>query len=853
MTDPSRIAIRPSNVPIESKPSSLNTVVGRQNAVRKSTPIQILSPLRCSSGHFRRAKGFDHPIFGRSPLARLLTSFLVLFALVLSSDVSVIGQEPSGVEAAQSNSVTKLDSGGEKTDGSESLVVGINGHYRVGRTTAVKLSDKVLTETSDIERSNLVMETLDGDGVRVRFGAYPSLSESDSSAIELAHRELGYIVAGSEAAPLTIRHVSGDSDQVVAQTRLPLQGMPSRGPAMIPPQMPWVISIGDPLGVDSIGASNVLIDKGARIAVTRIESAAVLPFNALGYDGVDLVMINAAGMPVLKAMAASQTDALTNWLRGGGRMVICLGKSTQQMNAVAPWIAEQLPIDEVVITRYDPAALETFTSSQTPLPIFEGIKLPRRVGRTLIAGRTTRRVTAVLAAEYVVGFGHIAVIAADLDRPEFEEWPERLELVTQMTGDLFDEQNGQRGGSDGTTAFGDVAGQMRGVLDQFEIKPTFSFSFLSLIVMLLIAAIGPLDYLLINRVFGKPLLGWLTFPLMVIGLSVFLVYQSAPRISEDTQSEQSATGSQTTFATLRANQFQVTDIDLVDGVGRSFAWAYLYSHDSASFDVEYSDWNTFSSADGQPERAAESFSYPMGYPGQSFGGVQMAGENSAMSAYSIRQEIVTGQVSDGVRSQISALTIAPRSSKSVATKASFVPNLDRNAEVTRRPGSELLRGEFVNPLPVDVLDGMLVYGNWVYLLPTRVPAGASVAKLGDLRQKNFRLRLTHEEYQDQASSEAKPWQPGDFSNQQRVAEMMMFYEAAGGELYTRLRHRDLEHLDLSDLLVDDRCVLVGRTEASVINLSVSDGATDQDEKVTPNGQTVSMIRVVLPVRSTRLN
>ena len=70
---------------------------------------------------------------------------------------------------------------------------------------------------------------------------------------------------------------------------------------------------------------------------------------------------------------------------------------------------------------------------------------------------------------------------------------------------------------------------MRATLDQFPIKSKFSFSLIAVILMLLVAAIGPLDYLLVNRLLGKPLLGWLSFPLMAIALSVLLVYQAQPR------------------------------------------------------------------------------------------------------------------------------------------------------------------------------------------------------------------------------------------------------------------------------------------------------------------------------------
>src|SRR6056297_2461365 len=100
---------------------------------------------------------------------------------------------------------------------------------------------------------------------------------------------------------------------------------------------------------------------------------------------------------------------------------------------------------------------------------------------------------------------------------------------------------------------------MRGVLDQFAIKPPFSFALASLLLILLIAAVGPLDYLLINRLLGRPLLGWLSFPLIAIALSALLVIQAAPRWPTESASEASADLNATT---LRANQLQILDIDL---------------------------------------------------------------------------------------------------------------------------------------------------------------------------------------------------------------------------------------------------------------------------------------------------
>ncbi|PAY20191.1 hypothetical protein CKO51_07080 [Rhodopirellula sp. SM50] len=741
------------------------------------------------------------------------------------------------------------------------VVVGINGHYRVGRPTAIRLAEstrsamKSAMESDGGSRSELTLETLDGDGVRVRYGTYPTV---DSEPIEL-----GYVVPGSEAAPLQIQRTTEAGAEVVVQTRFPAAGRPDRGPSMIPAGMPWIVSVGDPLGVDQIGASNVLLDKAAHIAVTRIDSADRLPFQSLGYDGVDLVMINATGVPVLEAMTGAQADALVSWLRRGGHLFVTLGEATERTLQAAPWLVSLLPVEDVTLSRYDPAAFETFTSSQTPLDVFQGIKLPRREGRVLISGRTTRRVSAVLGADYVIGLGHITVVTADLDRPRFAQWPERLDLIKQVVGELLEEQTGERDSRTGSTSFSDLAGQMRGVLDQFVIKPRFRFSVVSVVVMLLIALIGPLDYLLINRVWGKPLLGWVTFPLMAILLSVFLVIQAAPKTVADAADTESAGGDSTaaaseTSALLRANQFQVTDIDLVNGAGRGFAWCSLYSHDPVRVDLRYGAREALAplepkSSEPAGSTAARSFVFPMGYPGREFGGIQLAGENTVFEAYSVAPSKIDQEVGRGVTTELNGLTIAPRSSKSIAARCSFTADTDRAVAVIRRPGSELLRGALVNPLPYDLLDGVLIYGNWVYLLPTRVPAGSSVAELSELRQKNFRWRLTRQQSADQSTTVTAPWSPSDFSDAKRVAEMILFHRAAGGELYTGLGHHVLGDLDLSDLLVEDRCLLMGRTEQPLFELEVKETMDDSAGFIQPGGRVLSMVRVVVPVRSTRLN
>ena len=65
---------------------------------------------------------------------------------------------------------------------------------------------------------------------------------------------------------------------------------------------PWVVAIGDTLGVDTIGASN-LLSRQSSVAVTVPQQASSLPDRSVGYDGVNLIMINQSGLPLLRELS----------------------------------------------------------------------------------------------------------------------------------------------------------------------------------------------------------------------------------------------------------------------------------------------------------------------------------------------------------------------------------------------------------------------------------------------------------------------------------------------------------------------------------------------------------------------
>jgi hypothetical protein len=697
--------------------------------------------------------------------------------------------------------------------------IGIDGHYRVGRWTGIRLSDAS-------SRSEATVQTRDGDGVRVNF---------NNRKTESGRSNWVYVIPGSEAAPLAVIR----DGKTIAKSRLPQAGSPSRGPAMLPAQMPWTLAFGDPLGLDRIG-ENELLRRDATVAVSVPESAAGLPDAAIGYDAIDVMLVTGSGADVLSQLDDSQAQAIVNWVKGGGRMMMTLGQSAPDLITAAPWLAELMPFAPPPVVSINPSAIETYTSTQTQLDSFDGIKLPRDRGKVLIMGRTTRRTITPIASKFNVGFGSVVIVAADLESDSFVDWPERFDFVTAMAGpsvlppDAADKTQSRQ------TAYNDLAGQLRMSLDQFSIRRGAGFSIIALILMGLIAAIGPLDYLLVNRVLGRPLLGWISFPVTAIAVSGLLVWQSLPAESVTAEGSSDRV-SDRTAGKLQCNRVEFLDIDTISdpNLGRGESINFLYSHDAGMYDVHVSPSDDMQAMAIGTVSGSASF----GYPGESFGGIQIALEDTRLPAYQ-----ATSFLDDPNQSLLAGLPMAPRSSKGFFHRYEFKANLDADVQMTRRPGSELLQGELVNPLPVDLLGGMLVFRNWVYLLPTRLKAGGRVSSLKELRQKNFRWLLSRQQAVE-SSTISEAWNPSLTSDLGRLAEVIMFHQAVGGASYTQLMHDPLGHLDLSESLTGERCILMGRLEAPLMNVKIDPCETDSGASHQPDGQSISFVRLVLPVNT----
>ncbi|MCM2371521.1 hypothetical protein [Aporhodopirellula aestuarii] len=752
--------------------------------------------------------------------------------------------------------------------------VGIKGHYRAGQWTAVRFEMV----------PDAVLETTDGDGVPVFYEQdFLKDASKESTTASGKNTVFGYCIPGTEAAPLIIRSASkapanqadGAAGGAALKTRFPEIGTPAEGPAMIPVEMPWIVVFGDPLGIEKIGA-NELLDRDASVAVTRVTAAESVPDHVLGLSGVDMIMITGSGGDVLEQLSTAQGAAIADWVRSGGELFVTLGGNAPRTLDASQWLVELLPpgVGSSSVTRMDPSGLETFANSQTRLSAFDGWQLPKTigaggvtlssVGEALIAGRTSRRIGLPLAVRYTAGMGRITIVSADLDSAPFIQWPERLDLVTKLTGELLTQERAEVGSSFRLGGYSDLSGQVRRTLDRFSTKRNVSFSIIALIIATLIALVAPLDYLFVRRYLGNPLLGWATFPVVAVVLSVALVIAANPRSLSSTTAKSEA-GASTSNPTgkdslLRANAIELLDIDSNTQSGRLFRWSYLYSHPAQTVNVQASPSPALRAISRDVEYQVLS---PFGAPGRSMGGIQIDGWSDPLRVPVSRLTSNSQDASDtgGVplTSRIEFLELAPRSSKSIAARMQFQSAVDA-LPLNRRRNSDSLQGSLVNPLDVDLLDAMLIYQNIVYLLPTRFPAEATVKEVDQLRQKNFRWQLSRQRALE-SSSQTEAWDVTRSDQPERLAEMLMFHEVVGGVDYTGLQNEILGDLDLTDLLTKEQCILVGRCAEPWLTMDVSvtrrensartEGAASTDSFITPQGESQSWVRVILPVKEVR--
>lgn len=708
--------------------------------------------------------------------------------------------------------------------------VGYDGAFKVGVWTPIRV------EVAPGTKGEVSVTASDPDGRPVRF----PLQESEDSIWT------GEFQSGRLDAPIQVSFRNGGGESR-SRTIDPEDGLRARRQSTRF-WLLWGNLPGFELAAEDLNAAAAAVSSEPQIEVIRRPFGGV---TAAGEElaGIDAIVLSPGDLP------GDQVSALRDWVWNGGRVVLVLG---EQADAAVEFLPRWFPVTAAPATRERQGSVVTsritaFVPKSATLrtlddPLVTPVTL--RDGAVLVEGPATPLVT-----RSAVGLGLVTVVAMDLSAPPFlsparspvdekhrlEDARQRLRWASlpqfclllageQPAGAEADAARLQPQLS--PTGISDVQSQLASVLDHFPgVERASSWNVIGLMGLYLLI-VGPVDYLLVHRLFKRPHLTWVTLPLWVLLASWW----------------STAYASRSNGIERQANQLEVLDVGADAGVQRLTSWFSLYSPETKRYDVGVAaDLSEDDAASAAADRTAPRLCW-MSRPEEGFRGMYRRGGIEFGSA---------GFAVDPALGIADDVPVPVWSSLEVSTETSTVASgkpLASCREVTAADGA-LLRRELTHNLDGDITDWFAVENVQVHFpmqdeIATLRP-GQPVDLLRGCAQQLLRSFIQGESTTSETTKTGtqtyvrrEAYDPLSL-DPRRLFRTLSFFEAVGGRAYTGLTNQTLRRLDFSDVIHLDRLVVFGRLQRPLSSYSV-DGA-----RVEPRERT-TYVRLVVPIVRERL-
>jgi hypothetical protein len=697
------------------------------------------------------------------------------------------------------------------------LRVGFAGRYKVGLWAPVEVT---LRATDGLAAGRLRLTVPDADGVPSSVFAPVQPGQTSARCCVRFGR-----VEGDLTAELF------DGERLVARRRFKAA---NREDAPLRPAVPATRRLIVCIGSEPMGVEEALVlsggDSDRRPAVARLDDCGPLPTKWYGYEGVDLVVVSTSRPEPFRKdrLGAEQIDALNEWVRLGGKLVLCAASQAETLLAPGGPFGRFAPgrIEGTAVLRQT-GVWESYAESTEPLARAGpgGARLAMRVPQ--LAGVEgvveLREAGSALVVRTPRGFGQVVFVAADLDLPPLDAWIDRPALVQKLL-DLpaGAAEETARGSAVMHFGYPNIAGQLRSALDQFSEVRLLPFSIVAGLMVVYVLLIGVGDYFFLRKVVRRMRWTWLTFPAVVLGVCV-AAYFLAYGLRGDR---------------VRLNQVDLLDVDAASGRIRATSWMNVFSPG-----VELYDLSVRPQLPGgrKPQRAEVLLSW-LGLPGAALGG--MDPQTAAFSQWTAGYDFAPRL--DGLE----GLPIQVWSSKSLTARwtaqwpeGSAVPVESDLAAEDRVP-----EGKVVQRLGFPLEDCLLAYRYWVFELGTLEPGVPR--RVGPMvKHSELKTLLTGRKIVLEGKDYRQESTPYDQASRDLayILRTMMFFEAAGGERYTGLTNTYQGFVDAEGLLTTGRAILVGRAPGEPKHrptVLLRDGRpmTDCEDRH------LSVYRFVLPVK-----
>jgi hypothetical protein len=652
-----------------------------------------------------------------------------------------------------------------------------------------------------------------------------------------------YIRSGADHPDLTLRFWTAEGRRVAEVSSDPLKLDP------MGPEERLVVVLGNPQGVELIpklpGFSGDKNQTGqGEIKIARLDTLATsVPGRWIGYDAAESIVLDTNDRDLMARLNAGGGQAVREWVRRGGHLVVSVGSDWLRVRdsfLLAPDdpMLPALPSGQERIS--DLGALESYAGASKPItrpgagPVLvtklEGVEA--RGGRVLIGASGT--VPLVVRGPY--GFGRVTLVPLDVDQAPFSTWEDRprfwvkaLDLRLQKSDDSGASPVVTGGGRVHQNNISDLSTQLRRSLEHISGVTLIPFGWVAFFIFLYILLIGPGDYLLLKKVIKRMELTWITFPTIVVTVSLAAYYAAYAVKGNE----------------LRINQVEVVDVDQPAGLVRGNSFLTLFSPQNRDYDISVVPLPLDQAAAGtvnpapdapppRPPAGTEVILSWFGVPEPGFGG--MGGNNQfrfASGGYSYEPA--------GAAESLKDVRIPIWSTRSFTARW-FGPGATAPVvESALAPvGTDRLSGTVTNRLDTTLEDAHLAFGQQVYSLGKMAPGAPVRVELTQDRNLSGYLNSNLARYMPD-----QPGSAGDFAiDRTDLLIALMFHDS--GATATRenpVASVPLHYLDLSGQLALDRPMLVARIQRPASRLVLGNAPPN------PRIDRTTMLRVILPLET----
>jgi hypothetical protein len=701
---------------------------------------------------------------------------------------------------------------------SATISIGFDGKVKLGKWVPIFISLDPSTSAAKFE-----VENLDGDDTPVIYKG-PLLSDPKFPGRYQAWTRIGRTYGKFELRLLNA------ADDIIETKQFNFTGS-DRVEEFIGSTQELVLTL-EPqdLFKKSIESVSSLASREDARIIAALGEKSILPFNWLGYDSADAILMVTSDLERIDRISDVQLDAIETWVKQGGTLILSAASNADRLLSENGRLARFCPGNFVGLGECNNSSrLETFCDSQEQLLPSKDDSIPivriEDVRGTVLVDNSNAKNRKPLIVKTACGMGKVIFVTFDLDSPRMTEWIGFPKLVENLisgarTKRKTTSSTTSQGSSVSHFGYKDLIGQLRVPLDRFRDVQFVKFAMIALLIGLYILCIGPGDYFLLRKLFKKMELTWITFPLVSLifcGLAIGISRATRPD-------------------TIKINQLEIIDIDTINGEVRGSVWGNLYSPtgQTCSIGLDKSHQLGF-------EIDSNLITWH-GLPGNGLGGMTTTA-NPGLLKTNYEQSFQIGENGQTLNTEIEDLPLQVSSTKPIFATwwASIEP--ESRVQLNRDPRLTQLRGRVNYKLPFKLKNCRLIFENWAYVLENPLNPGDTFDVQTGTTEKSLRSILTRKvKLKKSDRSENSPWDPTDI-RVNRIADIMMFYQASGGKAYTNLSHQYHSFTDMTDQLNLHRAILVGEVDepGAILKVNGKSALAQYD-------QTTTVVRILLEVQ-----